>query len=147
MLTGGRDQQEDVAGLDGDVADVEGPAVDLREGPRGLRVRVPGPHRLLQGEGETDRGDQGREPGCAAQGAIGEPFRPDGDGGGDDHCADEHQGQGDQHGGAVGQDVHVDRERAEGAGHEDLAVGEVDELDDAVDHCVADGDKPVHGSQ
>src|SRR5262249_12856652 len=53
----------------------------------------------------------------------------------------------DPHGRAVGQYVQVDREGAEGAGHEDLAVGEVDELDDAIDHRVADGDQPVHGSQ
>ena len=36
-----------------------------------------------------------------------------------------------------------DRERAEGADHEDLAVGEVDELDDAVDHRVAERDQRV----
>lgn len=144
---GGRDEEEDVTGLDGDAADLEGAAFDLREGPRRLGVGVPGPYRLLQGQGEADGGDEGGQAWCGAQGAVGEPFRSDCDGDGDEDGADEHERQGDPHGGAVGEYVQIDRERAEGPGHEDLAVGEVDELDDAIDHRVADGDQPVHGSQ
>ena len=112
-----------------------------------MRVRVPGPYRLLEGEGEADGGDEGCEAWCGAQGAVGESFRADGDEDGDEDAADEHEGQRHPHGGAVGQHVQVDGEGAESADHEDLAVGEVDELDDAIDHRVADGDQPVHGSQ
>ena len=36
-----------------------------------------------------------------------------------------------------------DGERDERADHEDLAMGEVDHADDAVDHRVADGDQAV----
>lgn len=81
---------------------------------------------------------------CLSQGAVGESFGPYRDEDGDDSAADQHEWYGDHHGGAVGEDVGVDREGAEGAGHEDLAVREVDELDDAVHHRVADGDQPVH---
>ena len=42
--------------------------------------------------------------------------------------------------------IQVD-EGAEGSDHEDLAVGEVDQLDDPVDHGVADGDQGVQRSQ
>ena len=34
-------------------------------------------------------------------------------------------------------------QRDEGADHEDVAMGEIDHADDAVDHRVADGDQPV----
>ncbi len=35
----------------------------------------------------------------------------------------------------------------EGADHEDLAVGKVDELEDAIDHGVAQGNQGVHETQ
>ena len=38
-------------------------------------------------------------------------------------------------------------QRDEGADHEDVAMGEVDHADDAVDHRVADGDQAVDGAQ
>ena len=102
---------------------------------------------FLEGQGEADGGDERCEPWCSAQWPVGEPFRSDGDEDGDEAAADQHQGDGDGHGGAVGEDVEVDREGAEGPGHEDLAVREVDELDDAVHHRVADGDQPVHRAE
>ena len=59
----------------------------------------------------------------------------------------EHERAGRGHMRGAGGEDEVDGERAEAAGHEDLAVGEVDELDDAVDHRVADGDEPVHRAE
>src|SRR3546814_8552607 len=38
-------------------------------------------------------------------------------------------------------------DRQEGADHVDVAVGEVDHTDDAVDHRLADGDWAINGAQ
>ena len=63
-----------------------------------------------------------------------------------------HEGEGEvqvgAHGSGRGQDaelVHRDEEldAGEGAYREDLRVGEVDELEDAIDHCVAERDRGV----
>jgi hypothetical protein len=40
-----------------------------------------------------------------------------------------------------------DDQRDEGADHEDVAMGEIDHSDDAVDHRVADRDQPIDRSQ
>jgi hypothetical protein len=40
-----------------------------------------------------------------------------------------------------------DRPADERADHEHLAVGEVDQADDAVDHGVAQGDQGIHAAQ
>src|SRR4051794_20343692 len=142
----GGDHEEDVGVLDGDGAYVVG-AVEAGEGDGAVGAGVEVADDFLEGQGETDRGDERCEPWGSAQGPVGEPFRSDGDEDGDYSAAYQHQGDGDGHRGAVGQEVEVDREGAEGAGHEDLAVREVDELDDAVHHRVADGDQPVHRAQ
>ena len=47
---------------------------------------------------------------------------------------------------------HADQEQEddqgdEGADHEDVAMGEIDHADDAVDHRVADRDQPIDRSQ
>ena len=47
---------------------------------------------------------------------------------------------------ALPEDVREHEERGEDAHHEDVAVGEVDELDDAVDHRVAERDEGVDGA-
>lgn len=112
-----------------------------------LGVRVPVEDDLLEGERQTDGGDERGEAWCSAQWSVGEAFGPDCDEDGDDSAAYQHRGEGYPHGCAVGQNVEVDRECAEAAGHEDLAMGEVDELDDAVHHRVADGDQPVHRAE
>lgn len=113
----------------------------------GLGIGVGVEDDLLEGQGQTDGGDEGCEAWRSAQGAVGEAFGPDGDEDGDDSAAYQHRWEGYPHGCAVWQNVQVDRECAEAAGHEDLAVGEVDELDDAVHHRVADGDQPVHRAE
>ena len=69
--------------------------------------------------------------------------------GGHDH----HERDGDDRGERAGveeADVLEERGRevaGEGADHEDIAVGEVDHAQDAVDHRVAEGDEGVHAAQ
>src|SRR6478609_6676004 len=60
---------------------------------------------------------------------------------GDDR-SDDHEGQHPEGGVALEEDQ-PGREGAERTDHEDLAVGEVDQLDDAVDDRVADRDQGV----
>ena len=81
---------------------------------------------------------------AAAQGAVGHPFDTVTVGAGDDHGGgegrDHHEGHGVQaeHGEAG--------DNGEGyvrADHVNLAMGEVDHADDAVDHGVADGDQGI----
>ena len=55
----------------------------------------------------------------------------------DDQERERHRGDAER-----GQDQEGDQ-RDEGADHEDVAMGEIDHADDAVDHRVADGDQAV----
>lgn len=101
---------------------------------------------MLEGEGEPDGGDEGCQAWSAAQGPVGEAFggHADGDGGYD--AADDHEGYGGDEG-ESGRKPEVDREGSEASDHEDLAVCEVDELDDSVDHRVTDRDETVHRAE
>ena len=63
-----------------------------------------------------------------------------------DDRADDHEGQHPQGGVALEEDQ-PGRQGTERTDHEDLAVGEVDQLDDAVDDRVADRDQGVERSQ
>ena len=121
----------------GDAADREGGAGD--EATRGtgslaLGARVEEPDGLLQEDRDADGGDERGEPGRAAQGPVGEALhqrRP---------CATEAMTPPMSMSGSTQRSVWPskstvqDGQGAEGADHEDLAVGEVDQLDDAVDH-------------
>jgi hypothetical protein len=61
---------------------------------------------------------------------------------------DQHGEQRQRHRGDAGHgQEREDDDREEGPDHVDLAVGEVDHADDAVDHAVADRDQAVHGAQ
>lgn len=84
--------------------------------------------------------------GGVAQGPVGEALGGDRGEGGDQDSGDQHERQGQPQGGAAGEGE-VGGQGAEAADHDDLAVGEVDELDDAVDHRVADRDEPVEGAE
>ncbi len=142
---GGQDE-EDVGVLDGDGADVVG-GVEAGEGAGAVGAGVEVADDLLERQGEADGGDERCQSWCSAQWPVGEPFRSDGDEDGHEGAAEKHQRHGEGHRGAVGEYVEVDREGAERSGHEDLAVREVDELDDAVHHRVADGYQPVHRAE
>ena len=106
---------------------------------------------VLQEHRHADGGDERRELRGVAEGAVGEALDDHPEHGGGDHGGDEHGG-GDTRGGAVG----GGGEQAEGGGgedadvgadHEDVAVGEVDEPEDAVDHGVAEGDEGVDAAE
>ena len=105
-------------------------------------------HVVLQRERHADGADERREPLRAAQRPVGEALdRPAVDRG-EQHGDDQHQEKRQRHPGDAG--AAEDREGDDGherADHVNLAVGEVDHADDAVDHRVADGDQPVHAAE
>lgn len=101
---------------------------------------------MLEDEREADRGDERGEAGAAAQRPVGEPFGADGDGDGEDHAEQDHDGEGDEDAGAVGE-PEPGGEGSEASDHEYLAVGEVDELNDAIDHRVTDCDESVQRAE
>jgi len=104
---------------------------------------------VLEEEGDADGGDEDRETGAIAKGAVGELFDDDTKDGAYDHCNDEHEECARPRGAAVGEleDGWGDVEAGEGADHEDITVGEIDEAEDAVHHCVAKGNEGVDGPE
>ncbi|MNR03293.1 hypothetical protein D3C85_1191790 [compost metagenome] len=99
---------------------------------------------VLQDQGDTDRTDQRGESSGVTQGFVGDTLddpaihRRDDDG--EDQRA-EHQ-QWERFDTEVRQQSQTDC-RQVSRNHVNLAVGEVDHADDAVDHCVADGDQAI----
>lgn len=140
------DEDEEVTALDVGAEDVECFALELGEGSVLRGVGVPLPDGLLECEGESDRGDQRGEPGGGAQGPVGEAFGCDADGDGAYDATDDHEWDDCEEVGA-GRHPEVHGESSEASDHEDLAVGEVDELDDSVDHRVSDRDESVHRAE
>ena len=125
-----------------------------------------GKHDPFEEEGDPDRGDQRRQPRSVAQPAVGDPLddhtREPGEGHGDGE--DDEQGEDQAAGAGAGEVIDVEAEepleeallhardarqehRVEGAQGEDVTMGEVDQLDDAVDQGVAHGDERVDGAQ
>ena len=96
--------------------------------------------RVLQKEGDTNGGDQQRDTGCAAQGGVGDLF---------DHHAQQRTGD---NGGAHSSDraetqlVH-DEPRHVCAHHDDIAVGKVQQQDNAVHHAVAQCDQCIDAAK
>ena len=111
-------------------------------------------HDVDEDEGDPDGGDHRRGPGDVAQRAEAEPLDRHPEQAGDDHRDEEEDDQGG-HQGPAGQgpghrgDAHEvqDGEPHEGPGHEDAEVGEVDQLDDAVDHGEAEREQGVHHAE
>ena len=96
--------------------------------------------RVLQKEGDTNGGDQQRNTGCAAQGGVGDLF---------DHHAQQRTGDdGGAHSGdrAKTQLVH-DEPRHVCAHHDDIAVGKVQQQDNAVHHAVAQCDQCIDAAK
>ena len=110
-------------------------------------------HGVLQEEGRADGGDEQHESRGVAQRPVGDAldeYRDDeGHQGGDRH----HDDDGDDRGGrARVEEADVAQEdgrvvAGEGADHEDVAVGEVDHAQDAVDHRVAQRDERIDATQ
>ena len=108
-------------------------------------------HGILQEEGDADGGDEGYQAGRAAQGPVGHPLHRCRQQPADQHPGEQKQDQ-DQEGREIPQDAvglqpQQDLDPDEGADHEDLAVGEVDELQHPINHRVAEGDQGVHEPQ
>src|SRR5262249_27003175 len=85
-----------------------------------------------------------------AQGPVGHAVDRDVDRAGGEHGGEEYEGQHRDQVPAVQGGGHADQsqvaERDEQAQHEHVAVGEVDEADDPVDHRVAEGDEGEDGA-
>ena len=119
--------------------------MDLLHGKGGFRepLGVGAEDHLGQGgeeDGDADGRDERRQSRRFPQGAIGDPL---------DHHPQHHAGDhGDEHG---QKEVHLElghhQEPHKRPGHEDLAMGEVDQGDDPVDHGVAQGDECVGGAK
>ncbi|KGQ02267.1 hypothetical protein BBAD15_g12524 [Beauveria bassiana D1-5] len=103
---------------------------------------------VLQEDRHADGRDQRHQAGAAPHRAVRDPLDAETVDAGDD---DGHQ----QHGGdderdrqaATGADGREGDQADIGADHVDFAVSEVDHTDDAVDHCVADGNQRVDRAQ
>jgi len=95
---------------------------------------------VLQQKRDPDGRDQCRDTGGVADGQVGALVHQHSQGG--------REQQGNGKGSPPGQAEHEDAEVGEVAPHHhDVAVGEVDEPDDPVDHGIADGDEPVEATQ
>src|SRR3954467_4612549 len=110
------------------------------------RAAEPQQADVLQHERHADRGDQRGELGRVAQRAVGHALDHHVEHAADDHRED--QRHDDPAGDAEGrrrqadpEDARPELRRRERADHEDVAVGEVDQLDDPVDQRVADRDQ------
>src|SRR5918996_528003 len=118
--------------------------VDVRVGRRAGAEESP--EAVLQKQRRPDGRDQQDQPRRAAQGPVRHALQDDGH-----HHRDQHRGReqdADRQEGAAVQHPRLvqcpsHEQRAEGPGHEYLAVGEVDQEQDPVDQGVSDGDDRV----
>ena len=98
----------------------------------------------MQDDRHADRGNQRRQAKAAAQRPVGEALDRPAVERGQRHGDQEHQEQRQRHRGHADCDQREKADqRDEAPNHEDVAMGEVDHADDAVDHRVADGDQAV----
>jgi hypothetical protein len=106
-------------------------------------------HEIHQEDRHADRGDQRRETERAAQGPVGQPFDGPAHERSQQHADDQDDEQRQKNrtdAEPCGKDERGNQ-RDEGRNHEHVAMGEVHHPDDAEDHRVADGDKPVDRSE
>ena len=109
----------------------------------GEALRVGGPDQqssVLQKVADADGSDQHGQRGGGAQRLVGQPLNDDAQQGADDDCQQD-RGQGVPAQIIVGAEGHI------AAHHDDIAVGEVQHLGDAVNHCVAQCDDGVYAAQ
>ena len=102
------------------------------------------PECVLKEQRRPDRGDQWNQARSIAEGAVSDPFQQDRDQGGYRHR--DQQEDDDRYDRVLVEKAvlvqgHRDEVRGERARHEDLAVGEVDHEQDAVDQAVAERDQ------
>ena len=96
--------------------------------------------QTFEEEGNSDGADECRDSGGVTQGAVGDLVHEHAESGGTDdgHHHGHRPGQAEKRG-AVENEIR--------AQHQDIAVGEVDEAQDAVHHGVADGDEAIERTQ
>ena len=102
--------------------------------------------RVGEEERHAERADQGGDARRVAQGPVGEALDGDAEDGAADHAAEHHQREQepDRHRRIARAAEHLEHAEAdERADHEDVAVGEVQELEDTVDEGVAKRDQRV----
>src|SRR5712691_1173574 len=101
-------------------------------------------HVVLQDDRHADRRDERRQAEGMAQRPVGDALDHLAVQRGERHRDQQHQEQGNRNGGDT--DRHQQQkgdQSGEGSDHENIAVGEIDHADDAIDHGVADGDEAV----
>ena len=108
--------------------------------PRALRdLRKIGQH-----ERHADRRKHRRQAERMPQRPVGDAFHRPAIERGDRHRYQQHDQQDQGDGGQAERDQDQERDqRDEAADHENIAMGEIDHADDAIDHGVADGDQAV----
>ena len=129
---------------DGHAADGEGLG---EQGIGHLGIRADGWNglgQILQHKAHGDGGDEaGQVIAGLTDGPVGQQLHQHAHAGADDDSGHHGQPSGNprrhQHGNGEEQGI--------AAHHDEVAMGEVDELDDAVDHGIAQGDQGVHASQ
>ena len=95
---------------------------------------------VLEEVAHADGGDEHRQGGSLPQGLVGQALDDHAQHGAHQH-GQQHPHQGRQAVGGRGEEAYV------GAHHDDVAVGKVQHLGDAVDHSVAQGDDGIDASQ
>src|SRR5690606_7379117 len=139
---------EDLAAVHQQSEDAVAPLHELRELWKALHTGAEETaDRVLQEKRNTDRRDQGDEARGASQLPVGDLLGGHGDGRRHDHSGhddDQHRHEEVRLQHPVVRHAVGHEHGAEHPDHEDLAVGEVDEPQDAVDHRVAQGHQSVH---
>ena len=99
---------------------------------------------VLQDQGDPDGADQRCQSGGVAQRFVGDTFNDPTVNASDDHGEDQgaENEQWEGFDAEVSQQCQTDRREVSG-NHINLAMGEVDHANDAIDHCVADGDQAI----
>ena len=107
-------------------------------------------HHVLQDEGNTEGADEGGNAGGIAQRPIGKPLYRHADDACPDHRHNQHN-ENDECGGNDGSFVGVKQNKHAvaqiGTNHVNVAVGKVEQLENAIDHGIAEGDEGVDAAQ
>ena len=111
---------------------------------RDRRRALPAQADVLEDEGDADSGDQRRESRRPSKRPVGDGLDRYVQQAGESRCDQEHRNDPDEHAPGLGETEPRDhRDRQHRAEHEDVAVGEVDQLEDAVDQRVPERDQRV----
>ena len=101
-----------------------------------LGIRAQGQGEVLQEKTDAERGDDGRDAGRLPQRLVGCPLDQHADAGNAEHGEEQRRNEREPEQGR-------ENEAEKCAHHEEIAMGEVDHGEDAVDHGVAEGDQGI----